>query len=82
MTDTIPRIVTAGDLATYVRRLRSSLEQAPQEWENRDLSSYLEALAGWLDDMEGYYKNRGERVPSTPDWKFVAELLTAASVYE
>ena len=38
----------------------------PEEWENRDLPSYLEAIAAWVDDMDGYYRNLGEDSPTSP----------------
>jgi hypothetical protein len=70
------------DLVTFVRALASSLAQAPQEWENTDLRSYLDALAAWIDDMEGYYCQAGEPLPEQPTWSTIAEMLKAASVYE
>lgn len=79
---TIDSIATRNDLAEFIRELRVSLSDAPSEWENHDLGSYLEAMAAWLDDMDGYYKNRGEPVPAQPDWKVLAQILAAARVYE
>lgn len=32
--------------------------------------------------MDGYFRNRNELVPDAPDWKLVASMLAAASVYE
>lgn len=78
----IDLIKTHEDLAEFIRDLQASLNEESSKWENTDLSSFLEAMAAWLDDMDGYYKNRGEPVPTQPDWKFVAGLLKAASVYE
>jgi len=42
----------------------------------------LEALAGWIDDSDGYYVNQGKPVPTAPSWKNVAEMLIAARIYE
>ncbi len=58
------------------------LQQKPEERENRDLGSFLNAMAGWVEDMDGYYQNRSESVPDQPTWKTVAEILLASRVYE
>jgi hypothetical protein len=42
----------------------------------------LEALAAWVEDMDGYYLNQGKAVPEKPDWKHVADMLMAAKLYE
>lgn len=54
-----------------------------RDWENSDLGSYLEALAGFVDDLEGYLRNRGEDVKKKEaSWRLFAEILLAARVYE
>jgi hypothetical protein len=70
------------DLAQFVRTLADDLRQQPEAWENRDLGPFLEAMSAWIEDMEGYYRNRGEAVPSQPEWSTLAEILAAARVYE
>ncbi len=66
----------------FVRSLASTLDQAPEGWENGDLKSFLEAMAAWTEDMDGYYRDNGEPVPETPNWKILGEILSAAKVYE
>ena len=66
----------------FVRALRTSLKREPDSWENGDLPSYLDALAAWVEDMEGYYLNRGEAVPEQPTWRTLGQVLLAARVYE
>ena len=58
------------DLIAVVNALRSDLEHNPEAWENSDLSSFLEALARWVEDMDGYYQNMGQPVPSNP-WHLI-----------
>lgn len=53
------------------------------EWENADLLSYLVGLCGYVNDIEGYYQNTGEKVDiDVITWRMTAEMLIAASVYE
>lgn len=73
---------TREDLARFIRELVADLEHRPDEWENGDLPSYLEAASAWIDDMSGYYKNRGLTVPEQPDWSTLAEIFAAAKIYE
>jgi hypothetical protein len=76
------RIHSRQDLVDFIRALRSDCSTRPGWWENHDLGSFLDALADWTEDMEGYYRNRGEPVPTCPSWRTLGEMLMAAAVYE
>ncbi len=70
------------DFVAFAGSLLADLRQQRDRWENADLTSYLEAMAAWVNDMPGYYKNRGEPVPDQPSWKTLARILLAARTYE
>lgn len=53
----------------------------PANWANVTVPGYLNALASWLDDCDGYYANRGVAVPRN-GWEVAAAALQAATVYE
>ncbi len=78
-TAALESIASKEDLAELIDELRRDLVHNPDTWENVDLAAYLEALAGWLRDMEGYYEHRGEPVPT---WKLLGEILPAVKMYE
>ncbi len=78
----VKQIQSRQDLANFIRTLHYDLKQRPQEWESRDLAGFLDAIAAWLDDMDGYYHHLGEKVPAQPTWKTLGEVLLAAKVYE
>jgi hypothetical protein len=63
-------------------RPQAQFETSGHAWENPTLDRYLEALAAWLTDLEGWYAHRQEPMPDQPDWSLVAQMLAAASVYE
>src|SRR5262245_43645736 len=69
-------------LAIFVESLRDDLRHNPASWENSTLERFLGALASWIEDSDGYYRNRGESVPTAPSWRNVAEMLAAARIYE
>ena len=70
------------DLVQLIQALAQDRRSQPQSWENDSLDRYLDALANWLADSEGYYRNQGREAPVTPSWKTFAEMLMAARIYE
>ncbi len=76
------RIRSRQDFVAFTRTLAEDARRNPGEWENRDLPSFLAALAAWIEDMDGYYANQGEPIPEPPTWKAMGEFLLAARVYE
>lgn len=78
----VDSISTREDLIAFVERLRDDFGAATSDWENTDILRYLDALAAWTADMDGYFENRGEPVPEAPTWRLVAQMLLAAKHYE
>jgi hypothetical protein len=76
------KIQTRDDLVLFIHHLVQDLRTRPERWENTSLDAYLSAIAAWVQDMEGYYRNRGETAPHRPTWKYVGEILLAARIYE
>jgi hypothetical protein len=80
--ETAAKTESRSDFVTFVRALRRSLEEEPTQWEHQDLSSYLEALAAWVEDMDGYFQSVEQDPPDRPSWRLLAQMLAAARVYE
>jgi len=54
-----------------------------KDWEHLDLHSYLGAIAAFLNDADGYYKNvKIDALADTPSWRLFANCMLAARVYE
>ena len=52
-------------------------------WENKTLDKYLEAIADWTEvDIENYYRNTKQEIPKNINWKVFADILMAATMYE
>jgi len=66
----------------FVHELAHAFRRHGETWENGRVDLYLDALAAWVADMDGYYTGKGLPVPAAPDWKNVADMLMAASIYE
>lgn len=82
MTKQPQRLTTREQLATFVDELAAECGREGDGWANSDLPRYLEALSALITDMEGYYANRGEMMPTQPSWSTLSELLSAARFYE
>lgn len=80
-------IKTKDDFVQFLYQLSSSFEDGAQDWTNKTLQEFLEALASWSEDMDGYYDNMGlstqvDLSGETVVWRVFADLLMAARVYE
>lgn len=79
MTDNIKN---RQDLIIFIKQLAKEARHPDDNWSNRDLVSYLEAMAAWIEDMDGYYKNTGKPTPKELKWATIADILKAATMYE
>ena len=53
------------------------------EWENETVYTFLQSLAAWLNDADGFYQNMAEKTdPNTASWQLFADALQAAAYYE
>jgi len=75
-------INTRETLALFIEDLHRDLQDDPNSWENNNLRAFLQALAAFTRDKDGFYLNRGMPVPETPEWKTFAHMLVAATMYE
>jgi hypothetical protein len=67
-------------VTSTARRLSAEATGGPI-WENDTLGTYLEAMAAWLDDCDGYYMDQ-HRVRPSNVWVIINDALGAATRYE
>jgi len=77
-------VKTREEFVAFVLALRKDLIQNSDkdEWENPTLERFLEALAAWTTDSDGYYRNNKIPVPENVSWNVFANILMAAKIYE
>jgi len=75
-------VKTRGELIQLILSLASEVKKSPDKWENNDLSSYLKAMASWMEDMDGFYENLNKPSPDNASWSIFADILMAARIYE
>jgi hypothetical protein len=80
--ENVHQIRSREDFTDFLGVLLADFKKNPNDWENRDLDSFLKALKAWVEDMDGYFQNLGETVPAQPSWKTLGQILLAAKVYE
>jgi hypothetical protein len=70
-------------LIDHLFRLLDDFDGAGNHWQNQDISTFLQAMAAWLKDCDGYYQNTGQPVDvEKASWQLFADALSAAAVYE
>jgi hypothetical protein len=78
----LEKIQTRQDFISFLRSLKKNYLENLASWENRDIGAFLEAMASWVEDMEGFYITNGLPVPEKPDWKVLADILMGGKLYE
>jgi len=70
------------DFVRFVVFLNTDYCERRDEWENNSLESFLSGLAGFAQDMGGFYRNMGESIDAEAiTWRMAAPMLLAAKVY-
>ncbi len=85
MLTTKSKINSREDLISLLKEMALDLKENPDEWGNGNLEDFLGAMAGWIEDMDGYYDNLEISKEVDLDsfkWRVVADILLAARIYE
>jgi len=75
-------ISSKEDFIKYVHLLSDDYKENHGNWENASVDKYLDALAAWAGDMEGYYEFWKKDAPKNVNWSVIWDLLIAARDYE
>lgn len=73
---------TREDFVEFLREFRADFASGHSGWVNADLPTFLEAMAAWINDMDGYYRNAGQNSSDLTPWRIMADILMAARIYE
>ncbi len=77
------RISTREEFTAFAKELADNLNCHPEEWQNATLTDYIRGLAGFVENMDGYYANNKAEVNcNLPIWRIFADALLAARIYE
>lgn len=54
-----------------------------EEWENRTLPEFLEAMSRYTEDIQGYYDNMNLKVNADKaDWSIFSDIFKGVVIYE
>jgi hypothetical protein len=67
----------------FLEKFHQDLLNNKQDWENKTLEDFLEALTRYAEDITGYYENTKQNVNAdAASWQVFADMLQGAKVYE
>jgi hypothetical protein len=76
-----PRVQTRQELLDLICKLLD--ENDAVDWENETAYRFLQGLAAWLNDADGFYESIAEATdPNHASWQLFADALQAARAYE
>ena len=78
----IENMHTKDDFINFLKYLKEDYNKNRHEWVNKNIDIYLESIASWADDMEGYYQNMNIETPQNINWNFIATLYYVGKIYE
>lgn len=82
MADHDKAVTTRAQLISHIHSLLRARRNG-DPWENERAEDFLEALAAWLQDCNGYYRNVAQTMDvENASWQLFADSVSAATVYE
>ena len=78
----VKTIQTKEDFISFLQDLKKDHSKNLSSWENRDIETFLGAMASWIEDMDGFYINQGLPIPEKLDWKVFADIFMGGKLYE
>ena len=75
--------MTRLEFIGFLKDLKNDFSQNPKDWENVELSDFLESMIAYTEDIQGYYDNMNMNVDANiPTWENFSNILKGASIYE
>ncbi|MBK1898149.1 DUF7660 family protein [Chryseobacterium paridis] len=71
------------ELVNFIDNLRKDFIENREQWENKTIEDYLEAMSRYIEDIDGYYKNTNQNINlEKVNWKVFSDILKGSSIYE
>lgn len=78
----VEKIKSKQEFIFFIQELSKDFISDKKHWENHTIDNYLQSMAAWVEDMEGYYRNLKQKEPELKEWGMFAKILLAAKYYE
>ena len=71
----------------FLELLKEDLKTTGNQWENKTLEDFLEAMINYSADIQGYYDNRKNEIgdhinADVQSWRVFADILRGFRIYE
>ena len=77
------KINSREEFIVFAKALYNDYKEHGENWENNTLDTFLERIAAYAEDIDGYYSNKGlKEDPEKASWKLFADILAGATIYE
>ena len=76
----IEEISCKEDFLSFLAQLAADFRASPQEWENRTVDQYLEAMRSWVEDFSTSEYNDVDW--SRVEYSIMARILYMGKLYE
>ncbi len=80
MIELIEKIESKADFIHFLNMLSKDFEKNPDEWENKTIPSFLEQMAGWVEDYSISPAN--DIAWDTIQFRVFAQILYMGKMYE
>lgn len=75
------KVTDKKSFVIFLGLLREDFEQ--NNWQNDNLSVFLEAMERYTDDIQGYYDNTNQNINADePSWRTFADILIGSTMYD
>ena len=67
----------------FIDLLRADLLANPDDWENKKMDDFLEAVSRFTEDIQVYYENTNQSINTNQaSWQLFADIFKGSSIYE
>jgi len=71
------------EFVKFLEEFKKDFDKNKSEWENTNLSDFLESMIRYTEDVQGYYDNMKMDIDADkPTWENFTQILRGASIYE
>ncbi|GAB0156762.1 hypothetical protein CHRYSEOSP005_20290 [Chryseobacterium sp. Alg-005] len=75
--------MTKQEFIQFIDNLRSDFIENKDQWENKTIEDYLEAMSRYVEDLQEYYLYTNQNIDlEKVDWKIFSDILKGSSIYE
>ena len=75
--------MTRTEFIEFLKEFKADFDQNKENWENANLSDFLESMIAYTNDIQGVYNNMEININADiPTWQNFTQILKGASIYE